>query len=249
MPAARPPAPTDPSPRRAASRTRGACTALALLVLALAGCGGDEPEPRRDGTDMPGEALPAPRQAAGNSVTGMPDAPGPGDVPLAGAAPPPLPPDMQAPPLVDANPEAGLLPGTVAAPSIDATMPSEDTGVAEAVAVVDAYYAAIDAGDFDRAYALWADGGSRSGQTPQQFAQGFRDTGRVAVQPGEPGRVEGAAGSRYVEIPVSVTATATDGRVRRSVGAYVLRRAVVDGADADQRAWRIESAELRDLQP
>jgi len=31
------------------------------------------------------------------------------------------------------------------------------------------------------------------------------------------------------------------------VGAYTLRRAVVDGAGAEQRAWRIASADLREV--
>ena len=117
------------------------------------------------------------------------------------------------------------------------------------MAVVRAYYAAIGSGDHAGAYALWSEGGRSSGQTPQQFAAGFADTRAVSVQPGEPGAVEGAAGSRYVEVPVSVTTTDADGREQRYVGAYVLRRAAVDGSTAGQRAWRIASAELREYQP
>ena len=104
-------------------------------------------------------------------------------------------------------------------------------------------------GDFARAYGLWSDGGRSSGQTPEQFAAGFADTARVEVLPGEPGDIEAAAGSRYVEIPVSVNATQRDGSVRKYIGSYVLRRAVVDGANAEQRAWRIGSAELREVRP
>ena len=54
-------------------------------------------------------------------------------------------------------------------------------------------------------------------------------------------------GSRYIEVPVSVEATSRDGKVRRFVGAYTLRRSVVDGATPEQRAWRIASADLREL--
>jgi hypothetical protein len=62
-----------------------------------------------------------------------------------------------------------------------------------------------------------------------------------------PARMEGAMGSRYIEVPVAVEATARDGSVRRYVGAYTLRRAVVDGATPEQRAWHIASADLREL--
>ena len=254
-----------------------------LLCLALVACGGDDQVAPAAATDgNPAEALPAPGQATG-SVTGMPDGPGPGDVPLGGATPVPTTVDGVAmvvpipgvastdglPPLED-EPEAGLasgeppvilvgeapLPATDAgldpsvpmAAGLSATAPAEPSA-ADAVAVVRAYYAAISAGRHAQAYALWSDGGRSSGQAPEQFAAGFADTRAVTVQPGEAGRIEGAAGSRYIEIPVSVTATRADGSEQRYVGAYVLRRAVADGASPGQRAWRIASAELREYQP
>ena len=83
-------------------------------------------------------------------------------------------------------------------------------------------------------------------QTPEQFAAGFADTTRVELVAGTPGPVEGAAGSRYAEIPVTVEATHRDGRRVRYVGHYTLRRAMVDGASAEQRAWHIASADLRE---
>ena len=258
----------------------------ALLCFALVACGGDDqvaPAAATDGGQV--EALPAPGQPTG-SVTGMPDGPGPGDVPLGGAAPASASVDGVAmvvpipgvastdglPPLED-EPEAGLSsgeppvilvgeaplpvadaaidPSAPMAPGPAATSPAApaEPSAADAVAVIRAYYAAISAGRHAQAYALWSDGGRSSGQTPQQFAAGFADTRAVTVQPGEAGRVEGAAGSRYVEIPVSVTMTRADGSEQRYVGAYVLRRAVADGASPGQRAWRIASAELREYQP
>ena len=217
----------------------------ALSALLCAACSGDpDAAPRADAGDEP--PLPVPEEAGG-SVTGMPDGPGPGDVPIAGTPPPPPAPEAGAPldgalPLLEDNPEAGL----VDVP--DAPAAGEPTP-ADAVAVVNAYYAAIAAGDPARAYALWSDGGRSSGQTPEQFAAGFADTRAVIVEPGTPGRVEGAAGSRYVEVPVAVAATRADGSLQRFVGAYVLRRAVADGADDAQRAWRIASAELHEVRP
>lgn len=243
-----------------------------LLCLALAACGGEQAvAPAAAAGGDPLEALPAP-QAIG-SVTGMPDGPGPGDVPLGGAQAAAATADGVAmvvpipgvasldglPPLED-EPEAGLVAGdpplalageppAAASPATPAAVDAAEPEAGEAVAVVRAYYAAIAAGQYAQAYALWSDGGRGSGQTPQQFATGFADTRAVSVQPGEPGRVEGAAGSRHVEVPVSVTTTRADGGEQRYVGAYVLRRATADGASAGQRAWRIASAELREYQP
>ena len=85
-------------------------------------------------------------------------------------------------------------------------------------------------------------------QTAGQFAGGFSDTAKVTVSTGEPGRVEGAAGSRYVTIPVAVEAVQADGSVRHYDGSYTLRRAVVDGATAEQRQWRISDADLRQVE-
>jgi hypothetical protein len=110
--------------------------------------------------------------------------------------------------------------------------------------VIRGYYAAINAKDYRRAYGLWGNGGTASGQSFDSFAAGFARTANVAVEIGDPGRVEGAAGSRYVEIPVVVRATTDDGDSQRFSGSYTLRRSVVDGATAAQRRWHIDSASL-----
>ena len=235
-----------------------------LLCAALAACGSDADDiTPASASTPPADPLPAPQPARG-SVTGMPDGPGPGDVPLGGRPAEALetaPHGDGLPPLAE-EPEAGLTAGDPqmivggrSPPSPMPAMPGYPDGAAaepsagDAVAVVRDYYAAIASGDHGRAYAFWSDGGRSSGQTPQQFAAGFADTRTVRVQPGEPGNVEGAAGSRYVEVPVSVTTTDADGREQRYVGAYVLRRATADGATVGQRAWRIASAELREYRP
>ena len=123
-----------------------------------------------------------------------------------------------------------------------------EPGAADAAAVVRSYYAAITAGQYPRAYALWSDGGRASGQTGAQFAGGFSDTARVTASTGAPGRVEGAAGSRYVTVPVAVEAIQDDGTIRHYDGTSTLRRAVVDGATAEQRQWRISDADLRQVE-
>lgn len=210
-------------------------------VVALPACG-DRPATGAQSlpTQAHDESLPEPDQPGG-SITGMSPQPGPGEVPLTGEPPPPV--AAEPADRVDLlNPETGLLPGS----AID--LPGEPTPQ-DAVAVIGDYYAAIDAGSYARAYALWSDGGHASGQTPQQFADGFADTAQVVVTLGEPGRVDPGAGQRYIQVPVAITATSDDGSVRRYAGTYTLHRTVVDGATAEQRAWRIASADLREVKP
>lgn len=281
-------------------------TTCAIASL-LAACGGNdgERETQDSATGLAEDAaatpLPAPMQPPGGAVTGMPDAPGPGGVPLAGEAAP-LPtaetggalfadgvqlPALQPaegealsplrdaatgqgvalatgalPPLED-NPEAGLGPvddvGVARAPGVDGGTGATDAGAAgtrdagdagdaagEAAATVRAYYDAISAGDFRRAYATWSDGGRSSGRTPEQFASAFEGTRIVRVSIGAPGRVEGAAGSRYVQVPVTVTSRTSDGRELRQAGSFAMRSGQVEGA---AQGWRIVSADLRELQP
>lgn len=118
-------------------------------------------------------------------------------------------------------------------------------GAGGAVAVIRAYYAAIGDSSYGEAYHYWASGGAASKRTPEEFARGFVDTRSVRVRTGSAGRIEGAAGSRYIEIPVTVDAVTSAGAHQRFSGSYVLRRAVVPGATPEQRSWRIYTATLQ----
>lgn len=276
----------DPAVRAGVTRT-SACRAsgrrvaalLAVAVLATCGCSDDGARPAR--TPVQGhaasDALPAPR-TSGGSVTGMPDAPGPGSASTIAAPPVPelFPVESGEPALLE-NPETGLQdPLSAAGPGADGPVMIEDVGDdgassvasaqsppaipsilvdgdtrdddAGAVDLVRSYYRAIDSRDYATAHRLWSGDGRSSGQTLAQFGDGFAATVQVAVLPGEPGRIDAGAGGRSIEVPVSVTTTQADGRNRRYVGSYVLRRSVVDGAGV-ARGWRIASAELRELQP
>ncbi|GAB3103763.1 hypothetical protein [Lysobacter terrae] len=204
--------------------------ALLLLPALLIGCGDKEAkQTAADGS--PAEQLPAPSGTSGG-VTGMPARPGPGPV---------GPPETEAadvPVDEDGNP---LMPDATAVDSVAGEPTPED-----AVTVIRDYYGAINSGDFNRAYGLWSDAGRTSGQSPQQFAAGFADTTGVSVEMQAPGNVDAAAGSRYIQIPVTITATRRDGTQQRFSGRYTLRRAVVDGATPEQRQWRIASADLKE---
>jgi hypothetical protein len=119
--------------------------------------------------------------------------------------------------------------------------PAEDEpGADAAVAILNDYYAAINRRDYERAYRYWSGEGSASGQSLEQFRNGFADTAAVEIRIGTPGRIDPATGSRHIELPIEITATTTSGTTQRFRGNYVLRRSVVDGATAEQRQWRID---------
>lgn len=250
-------APVPPLPHRPNPTPAGALPRLGLallLALALTACGDKAKEgvlPVADDGSPSGQPLPTPA-SSGGSITGMPDKPGPGHV-----GPPspeevaaveldengnPIPPPQLGPDGLPLDPAS--LPAE--APLDPSTLPAEP-GPDEAAAVVRDYYAAINGGDFARAHALWAEGGRASGQSATQFAAGFADTTGISVELMAPGRIDAGAGQRHIEVPVAFTVTQRDGSQRRYVGAYTLRRTVVDGATAEQRAWRIASADLRQL--
>lgn len=114
-----------------------------------------------------------------------------------------------------------------------------------AVAVVRRYYSAINARDFDTAWAQWGDNG-RAGQTREAFEAGFAHTRTVNVAIGTLTPGDGGAGSIYQPVPVTVHAVLDDGRHQEFRGTYIVRRVNdVDGASAGALRWHIGSAQLR----
>jgi hypothetical protein len=117
-----------------------------------------------------------------------------------------------------------------------------------AVQVIRDYYDTINNGEYERAYNYWDRNGSASNQTLEQFRQGFAETEHVDVQTAEPGREDAAAGSLFIEIPVTITATTTDQRIQRYSGTYSLRRVNdVPGATEDQLTWHIYAADIYEI--
>jgi len=112
-----------------------------------------------------------------------------------------------------------------------------------AVAVVREYYDAINARDYERAYRCWGESGPR-GQTLEDFIRGFAKTASARVQTGAPSRIDAAAGSRYIDVPVEIYAKTISGDEQHFTGKYTLRRAVVDGATAAQRHWHFYQTEI-----
>ena len=136
---------------------------------------------------------------------------------------------------------------TTSAPNLSssqATVPDPSSPQA-AIQVIRDYYEAINRREYERAYNYWDRNGSASGQTLEQFRQGFAETEHVEVQTGQPSREEAAAGSLYIGIPVTITATTTDQRLQRFSGTYTLRRTNdVPGATKAQLSWHIHAANI-----
>jgi hypothetical protein len=245
---------TDRSMRKLATPLLLAATLLLAAPLLLAACGKRDAGSPDAATNADAAALPGPESGNG-SVTGMPDHPGPGPVgvPDADALPPdtPVASDGDGQVLPVPADDAGALPQD-AQPGNDGSLPpppptaTTEPSPDDAVAVVRQYYAAIDQHDYARAWHLWSDAGHASGKSLQQFSDGFVDTMHASVQTQVPGRVDAGAGQRYIEVPVTITAQQSDGSTRHYTGTYTLHRTVVDGASDEQRAWRINSAEIHE---
>lgn len=128
------------------------------------------------------------------------------------------------------------------APMPECTVPPKSA--AAAVAVVQRYYAALNAHDYATAWQQWGDDGPPN-QPLATFQAGFAHTRTTRVTIGTLPPGEGAAGSSYQTVPVTVDATRDDGAHQRFAGSYGVRRVNdVDGASADQLRWHIDSAHL-----
>jgi len=129
--------------------------------------------------------------------------------------------------------------GAASAPTSGAAPDSFGRRPEDAAATVRAYLAALTQRDFGQASALWEPGADAAAVDPASFARAHGDTTVLEFEVGAPGRVEGAAGSRYVVVPVVMRGSARDRPPLLLHGQVTLRRSVVDGATEAARRWRI----------
>jgi hypothetical protein len=120
-------------------------------------------------------------------------------------------------------------------------------GMPGALAVLKRYFSAINERRFHDAYVMWADRGAASGISFEEFAHGYDRTRATSVVIGRPGPIEGAVGSRYIDVPVAIDAVTVDGKQQHFRGSMVLRRVVVPGADSADRRWHLYSAAIDEL--
>lgn len=103
------------------------------------------------------------------------------------------------------------------------------------LATLAAYYDAINARDFRRAFSYW----DSPTTSFDRFAAGFADTDRVRVLVEPSTRIEGAAGSAYANVSTVVVATTKAGNERVFAGCYVMRR-----SNVQDRGWKIYRADV-----
>ena len=89
-------------------------------------------------------------------------------------------------------------------------------------AVISSFYNAISRQEYARAWSYYEDG--QGVPAFDEFAQGYKDTAGVTVSFGQSAQ-EGAAGSTYWTLPVSLDAVDTSGRHSFFAGCYTLRLA------------------------
>lgn len=114
----------------------------------------------------------------------------------------------------------------------------------DAVQLIRNYYRWINQKKYAGAFGIWEkreDGNTVNGQSFAKFESGFSDTASVSLEIGEPGEIEGAAGSNYIEIPVVISAMTTSGQAQKFAGTYTMRSSNM----ADDRSWYIYSAKVR----
>lgn len=108
-------------------------------------------------------------------------------------------------------------------------------GAQAAATVLETYYALLESGRTAQAAALRIDG----------VAEDLRPYRTLGANIGAPGRIEGAAGSLFVEVPVVTYGRLANGAAFHRAGKATLRRVNdVPGSTAAQRTWRIDRIEL-----
>lgn len=113
----------------------------------------------------------------------------------------------------------------------------------DAVQLIRNYYRWINQKKYQGAFNIWEkgeDGNAVNGQSFEKFESGFSDTASVSVEIGAPGEIEGAAGSNYIQIPVVISATSTDGSQQKFAGSYTMRSSNM----TDDKSWYINSARV-----
>ena len=111
--------------------------------------------------------------------------------------------------------------------------PREQPG--DPLATLAAYYDAINARDYRRAFSYW----DSPVTSFERFASGFADTDRVRLLVEPSARIEGAAGSAYANVSTIVVATTRAGNERVFAGCYVMRR-----SNVQDRGWKIYRADV-----
>lgn len=109
-----------------------------------------------------------------------------------------------------------------------------------------AYFSFLSSHRYADAFSIWEkqdDTHSANGQTLKSFAAGFKLTKHIVASIGTPGDAEGAAGSIFVEVPVTIEAVLIGGKKQVFKGTYVMRSSNM----ADDHNWYIYRATMKQV--
>lgn len=123
-------------------------------------------------------------------------------------------------------------------PPLPTAQDREDSG--DAATTLKRYYARIEAGDYDAAWAMRS--GERSEGARRRFAENFRAYRSYNADVGTPSEPVTADGFAYVEVPVMIRGTFRGGKPFASAGSVTVRRATTGDGD---RGWHIYTGEKR----
>lgn len=128
-------------------------------------------------------------------------------------------------------------------PKPDPTEAAQD--VKDPLSTLNAYYGALDSGEFARAYTYWSDEGNATGQSFAEYVAGFANTASTSAIFGEP-QLQGAAGSAYATVPAVIISTQKDGSRQAFCGRYSLRRR--DASPFVLLGWSIDKADVNTVE-
>jgi hypothetical protein len=135
-----------------------------------------------------------------------------------------------------------LLAALITSPVVAQDQPEylDDRSTAEAL--ISSYYNAIDRKEYARAYSYFGQGAAPDYES---WKNGYADTESVAVGFGET-TGEGAAGSTYYSVPVTLEVARTGGISARFAGCYTLRMAQPSIQEPPFQGIHIEGAKLHE---
>jgi hypothetical protein len=125
-------------------------------------------------------------------------------------------------------------------------IPASEKTAAAAKQLLDDYFAALATRQYGRAYRMWGGRGEATGMSEAQFAASFAKYKIYDGRAFEAGESNGAAGSIYIDFPVTVTGILAKGGGFSLSGPMTLKRVNdVDGSTAEQRHWHIAASGLK----
>lgn len=126
---------------------------------------------------------------------------------------------------------------------VDETLPPVDAGRPDDAA--QRWADALEARDWETARQVWGESGMASGLDADEFETAFSKYRTIDISFGE-ARQEGAAGTLYYEVPVTMTGELENGDAYRMEGPLLISRVNdVPGASTEERKWHIEMTDLR----